>query len=161
MLRVAADLAERHQAHLIGLYVTLPAHTYLYSEMPIPAVVEDYHSSYHTALSEKLSALFLETTAERGLLAEWRHAETPALPVTAIVSELAHTADLLVVGQCAASGAQYPDLESQCEDADADGHSDAIQHQQWQIKCAAQLNRFGLCAHFVSILAGHNDADAS
>lgn len=99
LLHFATDLAERHQAHLTGLYVTPPVQTYIYSEMPMPAVVEDYHYSSHSALAEKLSELFHEITRGRTCVAEWRHAETPPLPVISTVSELAHTADLLIVGQ--------------------------------------------------------------
>jgi nucleotide-binding universal stress UspA family protein len=99
LLNVAIDIADRDQAHLIGLYVTPPLQSYLYSELPVPAVVHEYHATYHETLAAKLREQFEQCTRDRAFVSEWHHAEANTLAVHTVVAEQGHTADLLIVGQ--------------------------------------------------------------
>jgi len=94
----AANLAERSEAHLIGLYVTPPPPVYASGEMPMPVNLDKYHRQHHEELSEKLKSTFERITSGRSFVAEWRN-EHASYSVEQALSELAKNVDLLITGR--------------------------------------------------------------
>jgi nucleotide-binding universal stress UspA family protein len=93
-LELAFDLAERLQAHLVGLHTLTPA------AMPAPAVgrgasavVLAEHTERNRKLSAQLQERFRESARRRGLDCEWRAEEGEHLDVLA---QHSNYADLMV-----------------------------------------------------------------
>lgn len=95
-LTLAADLARRHEATLIGIHVidvdrtrTGPARVLSYAEMA--QMQDDVREE-----AGRLEGAFWERTRRNGLLGEWRVAEGPTASVVALH---ARYADMVVLGQ--------------------------------------------------------------
>ncbi|MBX2885048.1 MAG: universal stress protein [Granulosicoccus sp.] len=99
LLESAASIAHRHNAHLVGLYVVPPLHFYVSSEVPLPVEMIDHHQGYHRSLSEALHAQFETVVARHGIKAEWREIDAENRSVADSISEMARTADLIVMQQ--------------------------------------------------------------
>lgn len=99
-VRLAAELASAHEAHLTGLYVieipVLPS----YAEAQIPAEIFEAQRAAFVAAAAASKHVFSEITSKVGVGAEWRCVEDQRL---AALSLHAYYADLLVVGQFDAS----------------------------------------------------------
>lgn len=91
-LACAADLADAHGAHLIGLFAR---------GQPILASREGGQRPPVDNAAERSARRFAELTSRHGLSGEWRHAEIKG-PDDNVIHELllhAHHADLVLVGQ--------------------------------------------------------------
>lgn len=101
-VELAAALAERFAAHLIGLHSTLPAdapHARGYFDYFDRSLLDPLYSEYQQkvhAESEATRHLFEEVATRRGLSAEWRAASGLPSAVTALHGRYV---DLIVVGQ--------------------------------------------------------------
>jgi nucleotide-binding universal stress UspA family protein len=99
-LAVAVDLARRHHAHLIGLYVTIP----VVATDALPSGVDNVlFENWSLRFREQnalemqgVEAVFTETLRREGLPGEWRTAEGPLAETIALH---ARYADLAIIGQ--------------------------------------------------------------
>ena len=87
-LDLAVDLAQRHQAHLAGLYV----------------IAHKYYEPQHGDVERKIAAareLFFQKSAQAGISAEWLNVDSgvTGVSMTEVVSHHAYFADLVIVGQ--------------------------------------------------------------
>ncbi len=98
-LGFAIGLAQRFQAHLIGLYV-FPSYP-LTPPVPLPFGAE-IASQVRGAINEemrKVKAVFDEMTASQPFVAEWRAITTDRRSPDKIVIEQSHVVDLVVASQ--------------------------------------------------------------
>jgi len=97
-LGVAADLAERFEAHLTGIAVSEPMAAR--AEFLPPEALESYRRAWHER-NARLGEAFGAETGRRGLSAEWRAVEDMRLDLSVadILARHARYADLLVLGQ--------------------------------------------------------------
>jgi len=97
-LAVAVDLAQRNDAHLIGLFAisSIPVPGYVATEIG-PKTLEDIENKARRAQADVAAELFDEMTSGAGLPGvEWRESKLDAV---AAVKLHARYADLVVVGQ--------------------------------------------------------------
>jgi len=97
LVSAAAKVAERSEAHLIGMYVIPPVPVYIAGELPAPVMLNNYHTEQHESIAQKIKNVFEEITSNRALVAEWRVIDAVA-SVTSAISAEANTADCLMVG---------------------------------------------------------------
>jgi nucleotide-binding universal stress UspA family protein len=98
ILEPAVSLAERNNAHLIGLHV--------YATVPAPPVAVPYAADVVNAVAaaqqketQEIAAVFSRMTAGRSLVAEWRAEKGPRVNPASVVLEHSRAADLIVTGQ--------------------------------------------------------------
>jgi nucleotide-binding universal stress UspA family protein len=98
ILESAVYLAERHNAHLIGLHV--------FASVPAPPLPVPYGADVVRAVAaaqqketEEIAAVFARMTAGRSFVAEWRAEKGPRVDPTSAVLEHCRTADLVITGQ--------------------------------------------------------------
>ncbi len=94
----ACALADRHDAHVAGLYVKTPTNVPAYVMAQIPAEAREVHDRSVDELAEKAHALFEERARAAGRYdrAEWRVAKGMA---DTAISLMARYADLTILGQ--------------------------------------------------------------
>ena len=96
-LQAAIQLAQRHEAHLTGLYVMRPlADFMMYPVEPVSGHVRDVIQKPLLEAKDKARGMFEAATDRAGLAAEWREAEGAAAKV---LNLSARHADLVVLGQ--------------------------------------------------------------
>jgi nucleotide-binding universal stress UspA family protein len=98
ILEPAVSLAERNNAHLIGLHV--------YATVPAPPVAVPYAADVVNAVAaaqqketQEIAAVFSRMTAGRSLVTEWRAEKGPRVNPASVVLEHSRAADLIVTGQ--------------------------------------------------------------
>ncbi len=96
IINAGVAIAERHGAHLIGVYVVPPVMVYM--GVPIPAVVNSFHDDYHLNLSKSVEKKFTKSAEGQTFTSEWRVAHTTDSSIVTTISKMAHTSDLLIVG---------------------------------------------------------------
>ncbi len=96
LLSVAGRLAERFEAHLIGLDAT-PSFTFA-APMVMPVDVDAIVAA-EQARGERLKTIFETTAANRAFVAEWREVRPETSDLAAAVLDYARASDLLVVSQ--------------------------------------------------------------
>lgn len=96
---IACQLAARHDAHLIGLFVipVMPIYP-APGAYVLPELIENFEASFADR-GEKAKSAFEKVTAGYDLRIEWRLIHHGASIVANGVIEHSHQADLLVVGQ--------------------------------------------------------------
>lgn len=103
-LALAASLAARNEAHLIGLFIIEPIS---FSALATPGgsdfaaaeafrAIEEQHRAMRLKLGERLAARFRDAAARAGINGEWRMAEDDIATATTLH---ARYADLAVLGQ--------------------------------------------------------------
>ena len=99
LLDVAAHIADRHAAHLVGLYV-VPSGLYGSATGLGARMIGSGRKAFREE-AERIKAAFEKATAGRPIVAEWRLLEPPAdhPGVAEAVIEQARTADLIVASQ--------------------------------------------------------------
>jgi len=101
-LGLAADLAGRFGAHVIGLHIRQPLQAPAFTDAG-PAM-DSLYRTYETALKADVAmttAAFREAIASKGLSSEWRVADGI---VDEVVTAQARCADLVIVGQAEPDG---------------------------------------------------------
>ncbi|MBX2880587.1 MAG: universal stress protein [Granulosicoccus sp.] len=114
LLAVATELAEKHHAHLIGLYVVPSLGLYFSAEHPIPSEMIDNHVAYHREIADSIKSQFELATANKDYVSEWREVAAECYPIGTVadaITELAHTVDLVVVSQEDADSARSSQRE--------------------------------------------------
>jgi nucleotide-binding universal stress UspA family protein len=99
LMAPAASLADKVQAHLIGLSVVPPMAIVPAPAVLGPPVVVDAHCELYRAENPGMRATFEAATRDRGFVAEWRDDDAGAFGVADCVLPYAHTADLVVASQ--------------------------------------------------------------
>lgn len=100
-LHAAIQLAQRHEAHLTGLYIMRPlADLMMYPVEPIGGHVRDVIRKPLLEAKDKVRAMFETATDHAGVVAEWREAEEAT---TGALNLSARHADLVILGQYQAS----------------------------------------------------------
>lgn len=95
-IETARDFANRHKAHLTGVYVIQPFIVPVYAEIPIGAeVLADANKALEERADEAKS-LFEAVTGNSGVVTEWRTAEGS---LNRVLNEQARYADLVIAGQ--------------------------------------------------------------
>ncbi|WP_430398824.1 universal stress protein [Ferrovibrio sp.] len=102
---VALRLAQKFNAHLIGLYTVPPPVVPYYSGEFVPAAFIQQQVDESLAAAAKAQAAFEAATAREGVAAEWIVTEGP--PIEAAASA-ARAVDLVVLGQPDPSPAESP-----------------------------------------------------
>ena len=95
-LASAINFAERHDAHLIGLYTIAPLVVPGYVGAELPAQVYADYENDAEAKAQETEAAFNDATKKAGLSAEWRLDRGFARDV---LTAQAYYADLVIVGQ--------------------------------------------------------------
>ena len=97
---VAAELASRFSAHLIGLSVSPPLHLIPAGMPGTPDVIVDdaRRVAYRKDIPD-LRHTFLETSQAYGVAAEWRERDAEGASLSRIVLATARRADLIVLAQ--------------------------------------------------------------
>ncbi len=99
VLQMAASLATKHEAHLIGLYVKPAIQFYPAVAIDIPVEIVESHRDHHSEIAERIGRSFEAATAREGVSAEWRSADSLQADRSSTVVEHARTADLLLMSQ--------------------------------------------------------------
>ncbi|MCR9212255.1 MAG: universal stress protein [Proteobacteria bacterium] len=99
LLQVAATLAAKHEAHLIGLYVVPAVEVYPAVSMYVSSDVLAEHRNNYLGEAKRIEELFNKKTSSEAISAEWRVADSPSSNIAATVSNHALTSDLVVVSQ--------------------------------------------------------------
>jgi nucleotide-binding universal stress UspA family protein len=108
LLASTVVLAERFQAHLLGLSVVPPVAVIATGVPHGPPMVIDAHCQLYRAENPAMKSAFEAATQGRALTAEWREEEADVFGVAESVLEHARTADLIVASQ---TDPQWPGSE--------------------------------------------------
>lgn len=109
LVDAAAHLAERDQAHLIGLYVMPPVPTYGSSSYGA-GMIKGYLAAYREEAA-RVRAAFEGAAKGRPFVSEWRFAETSGQGVAETVMENGRAADLVIASQRDRGWAMAPLLD--------------------------------------------------
>jgi nucleotide-binding universal stress UspA family protein len=111
LLDLTSDIAERQNAHVIGLYVLPAVRIYpavgpgMYAE-----VIEEFRASFKTRSTE-VRHQFDGHMEAKGIAAEWRFVDSRSPEIAATVIEHARQADLVVVSQVHPDGDSGIDID--------------------------------------------------
>jgi len=97
LVSAAAKVAERFEAHLIGLYIVPPIPVYTSGELPAPVMITSHHTEQHAKIAEQAKHTFDEITNNRAFAAEWRVVGADS-SVTTSIAEEAGAVDCLIIG---------------------------------------------------------------
>ncbi|SLN54903.1 universal stress protein [Oceanibacterium hippocampi] len=95
-LNMAANLAQAHDAHVVGLFVITPVQMPTYAAVPISQEIWDMVRQRSEEAAAKAKKNFEELTRRAGVSAEWRLREGP---LADLIADHALYADLVFLGQ--------------------------------------------------------------
>ena len=125
-LRLAVAIAQPNRARLVGIYgLELPkdpprrlfAEVYAENHKSWDAYQRDVESTF--SMAEQIAAYFRAETARAGLSSEWRTTPDNPTDLIALLTEHAHYADLVVLGQ---SDPTHPHANRLAGEAPRDGN---------------------------------------
>ncbi|MGI9412894.1 MAG: universal stress protein [Hyphomicrobiales bacterium] len=102
LIGFATTLAERHGAHLTGLFVMPVTDAFpFYAPMPVQVSTELWESQRQQFqdVADSIEGQFLSAADKAGVKAEWRCVDAQSPLLADMVVEHARSADLIVVGQ--------------------------------------------------------------
>jgi nucleotide-binding universal stress UspA family protein len=99
LLSATTALADRFQAHLIGLSVVPPVSVVTAGALEGPPIIIDAHCELYRQQNPGMRQQFQEATAGQSCSAEWRDAEAGPFGVVDVVLDQGRAADLIVVSQ--------------------------------------------------------------
>lgn len=99
LLDVAADIAARQGAHVVGLYVIPAVRVYPSVGLQMTAQVFESHREYFRTRAERVRAAFDEAMQRSGCQAEWQLVESPSPLIADPVVERALESDLIIASQ--------------------------------------------------------------
>ncbi|WP_342643250.1 universal stress protein [Rhodoligotrophos ferricapiens] len=99
VLGLAAKLAGRYGAHLLGVYVIPAVQVYPAIAMQITPEIMDTQRQYYEERAEQVKQLFDQTVAAQGLSAEWRQVDAEGSIIADAVVAFGRNADLIIAGQ--------------------------------------------------------------
>lgn len=97
LLQVAIIMARQHSAYLKGVYVKPPIQLYANAKGAVYPSVD--HHALHDKQSKQLEKLFKDMTEKEDIVTEWRCITDATISTPDVVTKLARTVDLLIVGQ--------------------------------------------------------------
>lgn len=97
LVDAAAHLAERHQAHVMGLYVLPPVPSYGTTSLGAGIIKSGLNTFREDAA--RVEARFHAATDGRPFVSEWRLAEATTLGYAETIMDHGRAADLIMVGQ--------------------------------------------------------------
>jgi nucleotide-binding universal stress UspA family protein len=107
VLEPAVSLANRYQAHLIGMHV--------YPSVPAAPIAVPYASKVLGSIAagerkeaDEIAAVFARMTANQPFVAEWRALKVPHMDLASVVLDHARSVDLIVAGQTDPDWEQSP-----------------------------------------------------
>jgi nucleotide-binding universal stress UspA family protein len=105
-LQLAVSIARQDKAHLVGIYgFELPRDpfpnimTEAYAENPVFRTAYERERDAAFAIADQIEATFRAETKRAGLTADWRLSPAKTTDLVTMVTEQAHYADLVVLGQ--------------------------------------------------------------
>jgi nucleotide-binding universal stress UspA family protein len=99
LLPVSTMLAQRFNAHLVGLYSLQNMEIYASVSMQLSGTALAQLKESQEAQAERVKAIFDEKTRNQDFVAEWRQVETSVAATGERLSEQARTADLVIMSQ--------------------------------------------------------------
>jgi nucleotide-binding universal stress UspA family protein len=99
LLDIAAGIAQKHGAHVIGLYVVPAVRVPSSARFQMTAQVFESHREYFSARSEEVKAQFEDIMLRNGLEGEWQLVESPSPLIADPVVERALGSDLIIASQ--------------------------------------------------------------
>jgi len=99
LLQVACDLAQTHEAHLIGLFVVPGLRIYPATGMAMTPEVFEAHQEIYKRHADTAKTLFDAEIRKAGLSAEWRVFESVSPLIADAVIEHALQSDLVIASQ--------------------------------------------------------------
>ena len=97
VLDVALPMAERHQAHLIGLHVIPQPHVHWAAAAEMSAAVLDAQKEFFDDLARTTADAFEARTRNESVVCEWRHTESAGRPVAERIAGHAASVDLVIM----------------------------------------------------------------
>lgn len=106
----AEQIAERHDAHVIGLFVLPNIEALPVMGFPVPAGIKESYANVHLQWAEGAKRQF-DRFAKNSPDWEWRQIDSGGSTISRVLADHACTADLVIVGQ-PAKGASFvePDM---------------------------------------------------
>jgi nucleotide-binding universal stress UspA family protein len=99
LLAPTLALADRFQAHVIGLSVVPPVSVITTGAIEAPPIIVDAHCELYRQENSVMRRQFQDATAGRSFTAEWRDADAGPFGVVDVVLEHGRAADLIVASQ--------------------------------------------------------------
>jgi nucleotide-binding universal stress UspA family protein len=99
LVEAAMGIAQRHEAHLIGLYVIPSVEIHVAAEVPVTADILSAQREFYTEQAGSIRAIFDKITTEAGFSCEWRTVDATGASVTDAVMAHGRCADLIICGQ--------------------------------------------------------------
>ncbi len=99
LIATSVALAEKHDAHLIGVYVIPAPQIYPSMSPHVTPVIIDEFKTFFEERCDKCKADFNEAVRKAGVRAEWRKIEAPTSNIADAVIEHGLQADLIVASQ--------------------------------------------------------------
>ena len=97
VLDVALPMAERYQAHLVGLHVIPQPHVYWAAAAEMSAAVLDAQKEFFDDLARATEEAFAARTRNENTVCEWRHSNSAGRPVAERIAGHAAAADLVIM----------------------------------------------------------------
>lgn len=105
LLKVAGDLAVRHQAHLVGLYIVPGIHIYAVPSGVHGAIdVNKEQRAYYDSQTDQVHQAFEEAVRKTAVVGEWRHVHAETHQMAKCALEHCLRADLIVAAQSPEEG---------------------------------------------------------
>jgi nucleotide-binding universal stress UspA family protein len=99
LLSVARGLAERHQAHLVGLHVRPPIHIYPTAEIPMPLSYFEDQRAQSAQVAGDAGKLFEAAVKGAKFTHEWRDIQVQTSTIGETVARHGLACDLVITGQ--------------------------------------------------------------
>ena len=99
LLKIAGNLATRHNAHLSGLYVRPSMQLYPSIGMQVSPEMYEAHNKYFQDRSDDVEKQFDEICQRLGVSSEWRSVDSNNAVIADKVIEHSFQADLVIIGQ--------------------------------------------------------------
>lgn len=100
VLKAAVQMAERHDAHLLGTFIPPPVKTYVgyYGNLGVFAEIDQTVIKRHKKQAAHLKSLFESATASQSFVSEWRYIGDSINDADLTLLSIGGRADLLIVG---------------------------------------------------------------
>ncbi len=99
LIESAISVAQRFEAHVIGLYVVPPVEIYVAAEVPITADIADVQRRHYSEEAEQIQAAFEKAFSGAGISSEWRVVDATGSTVPETIMAHARCADLTIASQ--------------------------------------------------------------
>ncbi len=99
LIESATAVAQRFDAHVIGLYVLPAVEVYVAAEVPITADIADVKRRHYNEEAEQIQASFEKAFNAAGISSEWRVADATGSTVPETIMAHTRCADLTIASQ--------------------------------------------------------------